>query len=78
MTSYYAIIPGKTNIKADVVSRKDQVDTKKDNKDVQTLKDKIWTRRNTIVEVMIIQRNQVVEEIWRKNTKELEKDEEQA
>ena len=35
-------IPGKTNIKADILSRKDQVNTKEDNKDVQLLKDKLW------------------------------------
>ena len=34
-------IPGKTNTKADILSRKDQVNTKKDNKNVQLLKDKI-------------------------------------
>jgi len=34
-------IPGKTNIKADILSRKDQVNTKEDNKDVQLLKDKL-------------------------------------
>jgi len=32
-------IPGKMNTKADILSRKDQVDTKEDNKDVQLLKD---------------------------------------
>ena len=35
-------IPGKTNTKVDILSRKDQVNTKKDNKDVQLLKDKLW------------------------------------
>jgi len=35
-------IPGKTNTKADILSRKDQVNTKEDNKDVQLLKDKLW------------------------------------
>jgi len=40
-------IPGKTNTKADILSRKDQVDTKEDNKDVQLLKDEIWARRTT-------------------------------
>ena len=40
-------IPGKTNTKADILSRKDQVDTKRDNKDVQLLKDEIWARRTT-------------------------------
>jgi len=53
---------GKTNTKADILSRKDQVDTKEDNKDVQILKEKIWTRQQITAKVMIIQRNQVVEE----------------
>ena len=78
------------NTKADILSRKDQVNTKKDNKDIQILKDKIQTRINTIAEVIIIQRNQVVEEtilleeIQRNNTKdqkflkELEKNKGQA
>ena len=35
-------ILGKTNMKADILSRKDQVNTKEDNKDVQLLKDKLW------------------------------------
>jgi len=34
-------IPGKTNIKADIISRKDQIDTKKDNKDVHMLKEEL-------------------------------------
>ena len=34
-------IPGKTNMKADILSRKDQVDTKEDNKDVQLLKNEM-------------------------------------
>ena len=41
------------NTKAKILSRKDQVDTKKDNKDVQMLKDEIWTRRSTMAEVTI-------------------------
>ena len=32
-------IPGKTNTKADILSRKEQVNTKEDNKDVQLLKE---------------------------------------
>jgi len=40
-------IPGKTNTKADILSRKDQVDTKEDNKDVQLLKDEMWSRKST-------------------------------
>ena len=35
-------ILGKTNTKVDILSRKDQVNTKEDNKDVQLLKDKLW------------------------------------
>jgi len=32
-------------MKADILSRKDQVDTKDDNKDIKMLKDELWTRR---------------------------------
>jgi len=32
---------GKTNTKADILSRKDQVDTKEDNKDIQMLKEEL-------------------------------------
>ena len=34
-------IPGKTNTKADILSRKDQVDMKEDNKDVQLIKEEL-------------------------------------
>ena len=34
-------IPGKTNTKSDVLSRKDQVDTTEDSKDVKLLKNKL-------------------------------------
>jgi len=63
-------------MKADVLSRKDQVNTTEDNKNVQLLKKKIWIRKIMIAEVKIIQRNQVVEEttllnkIRRNQTKE--------
>jgi len=40
-------IPEKTNTKADILLRKDQVNTKEDNKDVQLLKDEMWTRKTT-------------------------------
>jgi len=59
-TLYY--IPGKINTKANVLSRKDQVDITEDNKNVQLLKEKMWTRKITTAEVIIIQRNQVIEE----------------
>ena len=70
-------IPGKTNTKADILSRKDQVNTKNDNKDVQLLKEELWTRRIT-VEVTILKRMtttdnlEIMKEIKRDNTKEWE------
>jgi len=54
-------ISGKTNTKADILSRKDQVNTKEDNKDVQLLKDKLWQRR-MIAEITMIQRKMITEE----------------
>ena len=66
------------------------MDTTEDNKDVQLLKEKTWTKSITIAEVIIIQRNQVIEEIillkeiWKNHTREqeilkkLEKDKGQA
>ena len=51
------------NTKANILSRKDQVDTKEDNKNVKMFKDKLWIRRvTTEAEVIVIQENQVVEE----------------
>ena len=40
-------ILGKMITKVDILSRKNQVNTKEDNKDVQILKEKLWTRRTT-------------------------------
>ena len=54
-------ILGKTNTKANILSRKDQVNTKKDNKDVQLLNEKLWQQR-TPVEIMMIKRKTTVEE----------------
>jgi len=54
-------IPGKTNMKADILSRKDQVNTKEDNKDVQLLKDKLWQQRTT-AEIAIMGENKAREE----------------
>ena len=54
-------IPGKTNTKADILSRKDQVNTKEDNKDVQILKDKLWQQKTT-AEVIIMKGNKTREE----------------
>ena len=71
-------IPGKTDTKADILLRKDQVDIKNDNKNIQVLKEELWTRR-TMVEVMMLKRNQmtvdnlnILEEICRNNTREKE------
>ena len=50
-------IPGKTNMKVDILSRKDQVNTKEDNKDVQLLKNKLWQQKTT-AEIMMIRRKQ--------------------
>ena len=46
-------IPGKTNIKANILSRKDQVNTKEDNIDIQLLKEEMWSRRMTAEITMI-------------------------
>jgi len=70
-------ILGKTNTKADILSRKDQVNTKEDNKDVQLLKDEMWTRKTT-AKVTILGRKVLTEEgdiikkIWKNNTREKE------
>jgi len=53
-------IPGKTNIKVDILSRKDQVDTWEDNKDVKMLKEELWTRRTT-VEITMLKRYKSLE-----------------
>jgi len=54
-------IPGKTNTKADILSRKDQVNTKEDNNDIQLLKKGLWSRRMT-AEITIIGRKMTAEE----------------
>jgi len=48
-------------MKADILSRKEQVDTKEDNKDVQLLKEKLWQQR-TMIEITMIKRKTTVEE----------------
>ena len=55
-------IPGKTNTKANILSRKDQVDTKDDNKNVQILKEELWTKWQITANIKVIQKKQVVEE----------------
>ena len=55
-------IPGKTNTKADILLRKDQVNTKEDNKDIQLLKDKMWSRK-IVGKIQIFDNRKVVEEM---------------
>jgi len=70
-------IPRKTNTKADILSRKDQVNMKEDNKDMQLLKDKLWQQK-MMAEVMMIPRkmkmegNDRLKEIKRNTTREKE------
>ena len=70
-------IPGKTNTKADILSRKDQVNTKEDNKDIQLLKEKLWSRK-MIAEITMIKRKRteeegdIIKEIRKNNTREKE------
>jgi len=65
------------NMKADILSRKEQVNTKEDNKDMQLLKDKMWTRK-TIVKITMLERkmmtkeSDIVKKIQRNNTREKE------
>jgi len=61
----------------DILSRKDQVNTKNDNKDIQILKEDLWIRRTT-AEVTMLKRDKtmnndkIVEEIQKNNTREQE------
>ena len=70
-------IPGKTNTKADILSRKDQVNTKEDNKDVQLLKNEIWARKTT-AKIMMLgrkvkpEKNDILRKIRKNNTRETE------
>jgi len=70
-------ILGKTNTKADILLWKEQVDTKEDNKDIQLLKDEMWTRKTT-AKVTILGKKVITEEsdrvkrIWKNNTREKE------
>ena len=40
-------------MKADILSRKDQVNMKNDNKDIQVLKEELWMRKTTAEVVMV-------------------------
>jgi len=68
-------IPRKTNTKADILSRKDQVNTKEDNKDIQLLKEELWSRRTTAEIIMIGRKTtaeecNVIKEIRKNSTRE--------
>ena len=65
------------NTKVDILLRKDQVNTKEDNKDVQLLKEELWTRRTTAKITMIgrktiVDECDVLKEIQKNNTREKE------
>ena len=68
-------ILGKTNIKTDILSRKDQVDIQEDNKDAKMLKEELMTRRTTAEIAMLkkyksLEDSNLLEEIQRNNTRE--------
>ena len=70
-------ILGKTNTKVNILSRKDQVDTKEDNKDVQLLKDEMWTRKSTskikvFDEKRRVDECNIIKKIRKNNTREKE------
>ena len=70
-------IPGKTNMKVDILSQKDQVNTKEDNKDVQLQKDEMWTRKTTTKVTMLGQKvlteeGNIIKKIQKNNTREKE------
>jgi len=65
------------NTKADILLRKDQVNTKEDNKNVQLLKEKLWLRKTTAKITMmkrkrIEKEGDIIKEIRRNNTREKE------
>ena len=61
----------------DILLRKNQGDTNKNNKDVQVLKEELWTRK-TMAKVIMLKRyksledSNLLKEIWRNNTREQE------
>ena len=64
-------------MKVDILSRKDQVNMKKYNKDVWLLKEELWTRK-TIAEVTMLEKTtimdklKILEKTKRNNTREQE------
>jgi len=49
-------------MKANILSRKNQVDMKENNKDVQLLKEQLWVRRTT-VEITMLRRKMIADEL---------------
>ena len=65
------------NTKADILSRKDQVNTKEDDKDIQLIKEELWSRKITAkITIMggktTADKGDLIKEIKRNNTKEKE------
>ena len=63
------------NTKADILLRKYQINMKEDNKDVQLLKEELWSRRMTAKITMMgrkttVEECNVIKEIQRNNTRE--------
>jgi len=72
-------IPEKMNTRVNILSRKDQVNMKNDNKNINILKNKLWTRKiSTEAKITILKGNQIVkettllEEIQKNNMREQE------
>ena len=64
-------------MKVDILSQKDQVNTKEDNKDVQLQKDEMWTRKTTTKVTMLGQKvlteeGNIIKKIQKNNTREKE------
>ena len=64
-------------MKANILSRKDKVNTKENNKDVWLLKEELWTRKTTVEVIMLkktttMDKLKILEEIKRNNTRERE------
>ena len=63
------------NTKANILLRKDQVNTKENNKNVQLLKKKLWSRRTTAKITMMgrkitVDENNILKKIKRNNIRE--------
>ena len=70
-------IPEKMNTKANILLRKDQVNMKEDNKNMQLIKNEMWTRKTTVKitmlgRKMIIEESDIIKKIRKSNTREKE------